>query len=169
MKKYFIILMLASVGLSQSYLTYTTNTIFFRNYSAVNMTVPLDSVKLDSAAGQIMYVHTIASRADTLQSIGFKNEGVQARQTVMCGVDSVDGADTHVLIYYGLYRGIELGWLWTLVDSLQTDGDYSEINIADTDIVSFSTLRVIDVWGIKLVEVGAQSNKLWTRIIGYKD
>ena len=165
MKRIILIVLIALTAFAYAgdYRQYDTKEVFYKRYTDATITVPKDSVSRLSGATYFT-INTITGVADSAQSMGFYKDDVECTQTIYAGVDSLAGT-TSVVVYYGVYRGPELGWLWSAVDTLSSDGDYGEININDTDVLSWARNRIVDVWGIKLKEIGAQKNRLWLRVI----
>lgn len=165
MKKVLAVLLpLLVIGLlfGQGFRHYDTKYLYYDNYGLTTCTVPVDSIQ--KVSGHVWYkIHTIAAGPDTLLSRSVFKSTAQIAQTIYAGLDSLAGT-TKVYVEYGVYRGWELGWNYTVLDSLTSDGDNVTIDLSD---LAWAKVRVADVWNIRLRESGNQRNRIWIRIIEY--
>jgi hypothetical protein len=103
-----------------------------------------------------------SASADTIISFKLNLERGGNDITVHVLADSVS-ATTNVrsAIYFGNYRGPELGWNWTLMDSIVADAGTITYNVASVDLGKYEVLQTI---GIKITEMLAAKVQYAIRI-----
>ena len=159
MRLLIFLLLIPVLAFTQNYEEYTADDLFSRGDAS--LTVRSDSV-YDTGASYYS-VWTGASAADTLISTGMPNAGGGNDITVHCGVDSISGT-TDVEAFFGIYRGVEAGWLWYSMGTLSSDGGSITWHVGNQ---SWAVYYVISGWGIKFEETGNQRNGLWARAVKF--
>lgn len=144
---------------SQEYYEYTTYHLFGDDYtlSSDSTWTVSDSVTSDTDG---IYWLTTVDTSDTVISAKITLERGGNDITVFVLADSLaDTLNAHV--YFGYYRGPELGWSWNIMDSLKTDAATIEYDVGGQTFGENSVLHQI---GIKLEEHAAGRNKYAFRI-----
>lgn len=161
MKKIVVMLILIGMTVAAGFRQYDIKSLYYDGYINTDCTVPQDSIQQHSNG--YYQIHTVATQPDTMRSKSIFKNTAQCTQTIYAGIKSVSGTPK-VYVEYGVYRGLEAGWYYYVLDSLMTDGQVATININDQD---WGRNVIVDVWSLRLRESGNQRNHLWARVIEF--
>jgi hypothetical protein len=153
---FLLLLLLPVMLLGQSYSEYTVKQLY--DNQGATLTVDLDSIYDTGASYYSIWTATAA--ADSAQSQGVPNQRGGNDITIHFGADSISGT-TSIEGFFGIYRGIEAGWLWNSMGSISSDDSTITWHVGNQ---SWSSYYVIGSWGIKVKETGNQRNGIWVRV-----
>ena len=154
-----IVLIFLSFSLmAQTYKDYTVYDLF--EYGALNDDSayvagggsydPEDSTSFNTTL-KYWEIETPAATADTLISNKIYLSQGGNDLSVWAVIDSISAtSNVRSALHFGYYRGPELGWKWTYMDSLIADGDTMSFHIpAQTNLKN----EVMGIIGIKIEEI----------------
>ena len=160
--RYLIFILLFPLLLfAQSHQNYTAYDLFNKfGIDSAAVTTPSWSPDDSLTVSNGIYWFATTDTTDTIISRTLTLERGGNDISVYVKADSV-GDTLSTFVFFGYYRGPELGWSWNIVDTLSTDGAEAVYNVGEQ---SYGPYEVIEQIGIKIEERAAAWNKYAIRI-----